>query len=730
QVCQNSLLPDAIGLIQAFTTIVLTGGSIALIATAITDNGDDDVWADSGETVDMTITLRNQTGILLNNVQARLATNDPKIDCLINPILNIGTMIPDDPATPFIEGEVTSTEAFTFRIASSANRTGTCSISMAVCSQDVDCTGGGTCDSELQDFSAVMNVFITSDEVHTAFAPQVVVLALDLDAAGGGTPTEIVEGFEGGLGIFGIDNMDSAVVADGAVVLGIPGTGGHGGSLVNSDGYRCSFADPDYVNAFTYQDPDCFMGINAAHANDVWWEVITERAFAGNQSLAYASRIDDVLLWTTPTGVMEAVQLLTPVALGYKDVCSNAPLTSCPGGDSDCPGALAGSCVQTAPRAVWKHQVSLLDFRTVNASGPLRSADGGVIHVQLADPATDNPAGNWIKVETVSNQYDSQREDNYNVCSFDPIDDGNDEDDFFDPADPFRRFGPSSTCFPEFVYTYMGDTDSAWDALSLGNATQPPGLEGDFGPGTWVESVVDLSLFRAQYVRIRMLATSLKVAGSTTWQTAFNFSTSVAGDDGWFIDDFHIKDAITAPATAEGDVNPNLSVCSGDNVTACVNDGDCTVAGGVCLFPGCGGICNVVTALLDADPSTPLAAPGQVVELNAFDSFADLCSGGVLQYRFWIDENGNQTGFESGTDTLLRNWSENGILLEAPNNDTNYAMDARCSALTTCVDTAYNTVVVTCPSSAGGAFPTVTADGSNNKNDFQWAGGAIDYAYG
>ncbi|MEE8410972.1 MAG: hypothetical protein V3S47_00615 [Acidobacteriota bacterium] len=725
QICQNSLLASAVGLVQAFTTIALTGGNVALIDIAITDNGDGDVWADSGETVDMTITLRNQTGVLLNNVQARLASNDPKIDCIINPIINVGTIEADDPATIGIdEGVVTTTGAFTFRIASSANRTGTCSISLAVCSQDADCTGGGgTCDAELQDFSASLNVFLSSDEFDTAFVDQVVALPLDLDAFGGGTPTEVIEGFEGGFGIFGIDNMDSAVVADGTTVLGIPGSGGHGGTLVNSDGYRCSFADPDYVNAFTYQDEDCFMGIDTGHADDVWWEVITERAFAGTQSLAYASRIDDTLLWTTPTGTMEAVQTLAPIAMGFKNVCSNAPLTLCPNGDTDCPGALVGSCVQTKPRAVWKHQVSLLDYRSVNASADLRSADGGVIHVQLADPATDNAVGDWIKVETVANQYDSQREDNYNVCSFDPIDDGNNEDDFFDPADPFRRFGPSSTCFPEFSYTYMGDTDTAFDPLNIGNATQGPGLEGSFGPGTWVESVVDFSRFRAQYVRVRMLVSSLKL--DFTWYTAFNYLETIPGDDGWFIDDFRIKDAITSAATLQGDVKPNLSVCSGDNTTPCVDDDGCS-GNGSCLFPGCGGVCNMVTASLVADPSTALAAPGQVVELNAFDSVADRCSGGVLQYRFWIDANGNQTGFESGTDTLVRNWSENAILLDAPGNNTNYAVDARCSALTTCLSTAYNTVAVDCPSSADPVFPSFTTSNAP-KGLFEWAG-PIDYA--
>jgi hypothetical protein len=747
QVCQNSLLPEALGLVQSFTTVVLTGGNVALIATAITDNGDGDVWADTNETVDMVITLRNQTGVQLNNVQARMATSDPKIDCIINPIINVGTIPPDDPLTLFAdEGIITTTGAFTFRIAPTANRQGTCSVSLVPCGNDTQCTGGGgdSCDAELREFSATMNVFLSSDEFDTAFVDQKATIPLDLDATGGGTPTTITETFAGGFGIFSIDNIDSDTPgADpsgtGAVLTG-PGIGGHGGSLANSDGYRCSFADPDYINAFTYGDADCYMGVDVANADATWWQIVTERAAVGSQSLAYTSLIDSQpyedppgLGYTTPTGVMEAAQTTLPYALGYKRVCTNSPTTVCEGvGDSACPTGAAGLCQPPKPRAVWKHQISLLDFRTVNASGPLRSADGGVVHVQLADPATNAAAGDWIKVETVANQYDSQREDNYNVCSFDPVDDGNNEDSFFDPTDPFRRYGPSSTCFPEFSYTYMGDTDSPFDPDNIGNATQGPGLEGSVGPGTWVESVVDFSRFRAQYVRIRMLVTSLKL--DATWYEAFNYAESIAGDDGWFIDDFQIRDAITSAADLDADVKPNASVCSGDDVTPCASDDDCTAAGGFCRFPACGAVCSTVTPLVEADPAGALPAPSQVVELNAAASFADRCSGGVLQYRFWKDnDDGGVGSYEPGTDTLLRNWSENALLLQAPANSSDYAVDVRCSALTSCAATVHKSVTVNCPISPSGppvSVGTVTADGSGGKSNFQWTAGTVAYAYG
>jgi hypothetical protein len=222
-----------------------------------------------------------------------------------------------------------------------------------------------------------------------------------------------------------------------------------------------------------------------------------------------------------------------------------------------------------------------------------------------------------------------------------------------------------------------------------------------------------------------MLMASIKIA--PTWQQAFNYEESRPTDDGWFLDDFRIKDAISSAALLEGDVKANLSLCSGDGTTACVDDLDC-VSNGACQFPQCGITCGAITASLVVDPGES-AAPGQVIELSALDSMADRCIGGVLQYRFWIDENDNQGGFESGTDTLLRNWSENPLLLQAPGDTTNYASDSRCSAAISCEGTAYNTLAVTCPDSSK-AFPTITADGSGSKSNFQWSGGALNFAYG
>jgi hypothetical protein len=215
-----------------------------------------------------------------------------------------------------------------------------------------------------------------------------------------------------------------------------------------------------------------------------------------------------------------------------------------------------------------------------------------------------------------------------------------------------------------------------------------------------------------------MLVSSIKAA--------FNYEESVPQEDGWFIDDFRIKDAIDAAASLEGDVKANLSVCSGDGTTPCVDDSDCA-GNGTCNFPQCGITCNTISPSLVTDPSGGTPAPGQVIELNALQSSADRCVGGVLQYRFWVDEDNSGGAYDDVNDTLLRNWSENAILLQAPSDDVVFAADARCSSLTSCLGTAFATVDVACPDSSL-LSPTITADGSNNKNDFQWSG-PINYAY-
>jgi hypothetical protein len=186
----------------------------------------------------------------------------------------------------------------------------------------------------------------------------------------------------------------------------------------------------------------------------------------------------------------------------------------------------------------FKHQVSLPDYRILNTSGERRSADGGVVQVKIMSSG-GQPLSDWRTLDAVYNGYDQQREDYYINCTFDPIDDGNTEDDFYDPEDPYRRLGPSSLCYDQWVFTRMGDTDEEFDANNVGYAEAGSGLEGEEGLGTWVESRFDLSQFRGKDILIRFISNGLKIGSWETYESVFMFNPDPA-DDGWWIDDITV----------------------------------------------------------------------------------------------------------------------------------------------------------------------------------------------
>ena len=116
-------------------------------------------------------------------------------------------------------------------------------------------------------------------------------------------------------------------------------------------------------------------------------------------------------------------------------------------------------------------------------------------------------------------------------------------------------------------------------------------------------------------------------------------------------------------------------------------------------LPGCGATCNVVTPDLVASPAT-LAAPGRVVELDAVGSIADRCLDGLLQYRYWIDGDGNGVSGDN-TDTLLRDFTADPTFVDAPARTTDYIVEVRCSADPTCVTELARRVPVDCPGTTG-----------------------------
>jgi hypothetical protein len=426
-----------------------------------------------------------------------------------------------------------------------------------------------------------------------------------------------------------------------------------------SDGLRCQYHDPDFVLSSSYGRQSCFVGLPSGNAYD--WHVHGTgspdggRAYLGSNSLHWGMHGGPASMDTSRLSQMDAIRMSLPVNLGWNGVTSvlsfkhQAGLTSC---------EFHGGCY--------------------TGIEPDPSIDAGIVQVQLANSA-GGAVGGWRKLSPFENVYDGQGTVSFVNCTFDPTDDGNDEDDYFFPSDPQRRFGPSSTCYPEFVFSRMGGIfwSAPYDPQDIGAASDGPGLQGSLGPGTWVESKFSLDRWRGRRIRLRFLVTSIEVEDSVSQQEALGWNPTPA-DDGWYIDDVRVTNTLVSAAT----VTVDTTVRSG--LPACA--------------PGCGS----VTAALTATPLNPL--PGQTTTLDASGSFADQCPGG-LNYRFWSDR--RVSGVYGDTrDTLLRDWSPEPILVDLPvDQTTHYAVEVRCGFDPGCAGSAVTEVAFDCPSLAPRPFP-------------------------
>jgi hypothetical protein len=619
--CANALSPAARGFLQARTTVVVTAGRIdfrgATLALAPGSPGDDDGFADADETLDLAVTLLNKSGLDLDDVVVSLETTDPTIACISRPVVAGGSVVVGAAFTP---------PPFRVKVAGAPV---------------VQRTSVG------QILRATFRVLVRSDKFDSLTRTTEFSIDLDLNQAGPIPPSKpFIEDFEGAdLGKFTLMTLDAGKT-----------------TLALSDGYRCQYNDPNRCSSAVCPGTEyCFLGFVGdppSGVND--WHIQradpancnSGRSFTGTQSLRWGTcppTATSPVRDTARFKQLDAVRTIDPI---------NLPIAS------------------ALPELTFKQQVSLMDNRSITNVPPAQALDRGVVQIQLAD-TSGNPVGNWLKLTAYENAYDQQGTDNFANCTFDPVDDGNDEDDYFDPADPLRRLGPSSTCFPEFAYARSGSTDWRLEFIvtNTGFRQDGPGLPGNpsagfRNPGTWVEPKFDLTEYAGRRVRIRFLATSIELANSQLWDNLFQ-ADNIVSDDGWFIDDVRIMQALAAPI-----------VLAVDNAS---------FAGLPCPT------CTVATAVLSASPPPPLAGPGQIVTLQADDSTLDACSNGTVQYQFWIDDNLDGVAGNAG-DTLLRDWTDGSQFLDAPRITTRYGVRVRCSTATSCSGGAVLDVAVTCPS--------------------------------
>jgi hypothetical protein len=478
---------------------------LAVVGTELTDNGDHDGYADTNETVELRLTVRNTTGVGFTGVTAHLSSPPGRTICLIDGSASIGDLPPG--------AVVTATEPLVFHVCS-----------------DRDRAGLGL--SAFDPFTATFDLSFTASPSDPPAHPDRLVFDLDLDVAGAGSPVSITEDFEGaGFGLFQVQNLDLGRHDDLNAESG------------PSNGYRCQYHEPYCTHAICNSDPPfqfCSLGATATAADGIWWRIDGPtvpgggRGFSGSHSLYFGEPLGEPLGYTTPLGVLEAVATTAPIHLS--------------GG---------------SPALTFKQQASFADPLIIGNVPPGEAADRGVVAVQLAD-ATGAPAGPWIKIDPSLNVHDALPTSGFLNCSFDPVDDGNTGDTLFagySPADGLSRRGPSSTCAEERAFARMGSTAGAFDPLATGNA-DGPGLAGATGPGTWVETRYDLSRFRGRSIRVRFVASTTRVQNFPTWEAA-GFATLVPeGDDGWWIDDVTIEGASAVPGVVSIDSHDNSGLAA------------------------------------------------------------------------------------------------------------------------------------------------------------------------
>lgn len=598
--------------------------SIAAV-TQVIDYGDDDGFADACERVTIDITLMNLARIGgefadLTSVSANIqvvydADNDGTEDNTVACILDPSAYYGD---IPMLTSKTNPTsDRFEFQVACDVNRT------------DI-----------YEEVNAVFDLNVTAGEIGGLYQPLRIVIPLDLDRTGGGSAApELFEDFESGSNKFTFSRVAQA------------------------DGIRCQYNDPDNPDGFSYNRANCEL--DSAPYMDQDWHIHgtsspdSGRATSGDTSMhwGYHKNAADAGEDTLHLQEMHKATLKTTekVFLGM-----GAPILS------------------------FKHQLNMLDSRGSNTPSG-EGADRAIVMlaktnasgVVQCDPNDTDRC--WYKVFPFDNVYNVQGTDQFSNCTFDPTDDGSNEDDFF----PNTHFwGPSSTCFPEFVWTWMGDTDheSVFDPENYG-AGNGPGLPGTIGPGTWVESKFNLSQYKGYTILFRFLATTIEIYPAQDYIAA-GWPTDTDWDDGWYVDDIRITNRITSAMTLSDDSVANPSpTCPTDPAQNCD-----TIYPELDCLPD--DIDNDQDGSVDeaGEDNCATLAPGHTFMLSAAESSANKCVDGSLTYKFWLDSDSDGTITDEPGTSILYDWSARVTYPDNPVGQQKYCVEVRCATDTNCVD--------------------------------------------
>ena len=254
--------------------------NLAVTSVRLTDSGDSDGFADPNETVNIFVTLRNRSGSDRNGIVVRMASTDSTVDCIPTPIVSFGSLL----AGEIREGA----SPLVVRMADVARL------------------------DPFQDLPVRLEFVISGDDFNSTKYAQTLTLDVDLNASGGFLPSIYAEGFENaGFGSFTTQSLDVGRE-----------------SLAASDGFRCQYNDPDFINSKSYGRTFCYLGEPTAAQNAYDWHVHTltapdgGRAYLGNNSLHWGVHAGAAGMDTTRLRQLDAIRTTNPVNLGWNGVRS------------------------------------------------------------------------------------------------------------------------------------------------------------------------------------------------------------------------------------------------------------------------------------------------------------------------------------------------------------------------------------------------------------------------
>ena len=248
---------DPSGSSTAYAKVECNGGDVVYSSNAqVSDNGDDDGYADNNETVVMDITIKNNMATALNNAQVTIFSNSTNIDCITDDTAAYGTVAAGATATN------PSSDRFTFHVNSA-----------------VQCTDWQNPPT------GSFTVVITGDGFDGSSTLQTFQIPLDLDATSGSTYT-LTQNFNSDPGwAMGTVPDDDGTCTDTAYVndfhwCSVCGNGDGGyGAWVGNDAFNTSGQTYSNYSSSALYSPVLKAGGNVTLAFDVAYG--TEASYDG-----------------------------------------------------------------------------------------------------------------------------------------------------------------------------------------------------------------------------------------------------------------------------------------------------------------------------------------------------------------------------------------------------------------------------------------------------------------